>query len=506
MILTLKQTQALCLLEDHENPVSEINYGGGAGGGKSALGCYWLAKSCLRYPGSRWLMGREELKNLKETTLNTFWDVLRLQQVPKSMYYYYEQKGIIQWRNGSEILLKELKHQPSDPDYDALGSLEITGAFIDEIPRIRQKAWQIVKSRIRYRLDFYCHQCGRANHPDEAAKPPHTGNVVLAWDENQKPVLWRCRKCGTTTAGLRPKQLGSCNPSKSWVYSYFYKPSRDGSLPGHKAFIQSLLSDNKHATRHYRETLLTLDPASIERLLWGNWDYDDDPATLIDFARIADLFTNSYVAAGEPAITADAARFGKDKTVIGVWQGWRLVRVVTLFKQGTDATARRIRELATEYKVPMSRVVIDEDGVGGGVIDQLPGCRGFLNGSRPLPHPAAVEQARKEGKDPKQVAPDNYEHLKAQCYYLVAHRINSAGLYISEEGTTPEQREAIMEELGVVKRKDMDKDGKLRILSKEEIKELIGRSPDYSDMIAQREYLELLPPPPKPITVFQTFG
>jgi phage terminase large subunit len=63
-----------------------------------------------------------------------------------------------------------------------------------------------------------------------------------------------------------------------------------------------------------------------------------------------------------------------------------------------------------------------------------------------------------------------------------------------------------MEELGVVKRKDMDKDGKLRILSKEEIKELIGRSPDYSDMIAQREYLELLPPPPKPITVFQTFG
>jgi len=70
MKLNIKQTRALDYWED--DITTEILYGGAAGGGKSILGAYALAKSAMRYPETRWLMGRESLKTLKETTLQSF--------------------------------------------------------------------------------------------------------------------------------------------------------------------------------------------------------------------------------------------------------------------------------------------------------------------------------------------------------------------------------------------------------------------------------------------------
>jgi len=500
MNLTIKQTWALDILED--TTTTELLYGGGAGGGKSALGTYWVLKNCLKYAGSRWLIGRAKLKSLKATTLLTLLEVMQRQGVTAHHYKYNETAGTFTFYNGSIIFLKDLFQYPSDKNFDSLGSMEITGAFVDECNQIVAKAWGVVKSRVRYRLDHYCHRCGRLNHADPANEYP--GNEVLAYDENGQPNKWRCGSCSAVTKGLTTKVLGSCNPAKNWVYADFYKPSKDGTLKAYRRFVQSLLSDNKHMPVAYRQNLVTLDKASVERLLLGNWEYDGDPATLIGYDRICDLFTNEFVAAGQPAITADVARFGADKAVIGLWSGFRLVNVITMDKSSIPELVAVIRGLATTHKVPMSRIVIDEDGVGGGVVDALPGCIGFINQAKAMPSLEEIEKARREGRNPQ---PENYEHLKAQCYFLLAGCINDAGMYIAEKATTAEQREAIMEELGAVKQRDMDKDGKLRILSKDDMKELLPgkRSPDYSDMMAMRMRLELQPPPPKPITTYQSF-
>ena len=53
------------------------------------------------------------------------------------------------------------------------------------------------------------------------------------------------------------------------------------------------------------------------------------------------------------------------------------------------------------------------------------------------------------------------------------------------------EKESIIEELDVIKQKNPDKWGKLQINTKEEIKQLIWRSPDYADAIAMRMYFEL---------------
>ncbi|SMC45869.1 phage terminase large subunit [Pedobacter africanus] len=429
MKLTLKQTRAIDFLED--DVTNDLLFGGGAGGGKSAFGCYWQIKRRLKYPGTRGLIGRAVLKTLKDTTLNTFFQIASLQGLKSNYHYIYNaQRGIITFPSTeSEIILKDLATYPSDPNFDELGSLEITDAFVDETNQISKKAWDITKSRIRYKLDDY---------------------------------------------GLIPKMMGSCNPAKNWVYGDFYKPYKDGSLPGNRQFIQALLSDNPHISKHYRDNLLQLDKNSLERLLHGNWEYDDDPAALMTFNKIMDVFTNTFVLPGEKYITADIARFGSDNTVIGVWSGLRLIRIVTIAKNKVTEAADKIKELCNTYSVPISNVIVDDDGVGGGVVDIL-GCEGFVNNSSPLPN--------KETKEP-----ENYNHLKSQCYFKMAELVNKNELFIEDHTF----RDIIIQELEQVKQHNMDKDGKKQIIPKDKVKELLGRSPDYSDMIMMRMWFELI--------------
>jgi len=154
VLLTQKQTIALDILED--DVTTELVYGGSAGGGKSYLGVYWILKSALKYEGSRWLIGRSELKSLKLTTLVSFFDVAKLQGLVSGKHYNYnQQSSVITLYNGSEIVLKDLQYQPSDPNYDSLGSLEVTGIFADVISQITQDAWKVL-TQLRTSLHILC--------------------------------------------------------------------------------------------------------------------------------------------------------------------------------------------------------------------------------------------------------------------------------------------------------------------------------------------------------------
>jgi len=425
MKLLIKQEHAVYYLKD--NVTKEILYGGAAGGGKSALGVLWLIEQCQTYPGTRWLMGRSKLKTLKETTLNTFFELTSNLNL-SNCYNYNSQTGVITWTNGSEILLKDLYSYPADPNFDSLGSLEITGAFIDECNQISFKAWQIVTSRIRYKLNEY---------------------------------------------NLTPKILGTCNPAKNWTYSKFYIPTAAGTINETRKFIQSLPTDNPNLPLSYLDSLLALDENSKQRLYYGNWEFDNDPARLIDFDKIQNIFTNDFVDSGDMYISADIARYGSDKMVILVWSGFRVIEIFTLDKSSITETAEAIKSLMNKHRVPLSNVVADEDGVGGGVVD-IVRCKGFVNNSKAL---------KEENNNVE------YQNLKTQCYYKLAELIQSNKLFI--DCNNADIQDTICKELEQVKRDKIDQDGKLRILPKEKVKELIGHSPDYSDALAMRFYFDL---------------
>jgi len=422
-----KQLEAVYYLRHSD--VNEIIYGGAAGGGKSALGCLWLIEMCQSYPGTRWLMGRSKLKTLKETTLNTFFQLSSRLDI-SDQFEYKAQAGTIDFDNGSQIIMKDLFLYPSDPEFDSLGSLEITGAFIDEVSQIVFKAWQIVKSRIRYRLDEY---------------------------------------------GLVPKMLGSCNPAKNWTYKQFYQPYNEGTLKPYRAFVQALPTDNPYLPKTYLQSLLELDENSRQRLYFGNWDYDNDPSRLCDYDSILAIFKNDHIQKGnEKFITCDVARYGSDKAIILVWQGWAIIDYKAIDKSSLVLLQDVINQFRRQYGVSTLNTIADEDGVGGGVVDNL-GIKGFVNNSRPI---------KVEGKD------QNYNNLQSQCAYGLAKIINSHSLFIEAKLKESEQDE-IVEELSQLKTWKQDQDGKLQILPKEKIKEIIGRSPDWRDSLLMRYYFEL---------------
>jgi len=430
MKLLTKQEHAIWFLKD--NVTEEVLYGGAAGGGKTALGCLWLMEMCQKYPGTRWLMGRSKLKNLKETTLNTFFELSATLNLGRQ-FTYRAADNLIVWKNGSEILLKDLFHYPSDPNFDSLGSLEITGAFIDECTQVAYHAWQIVKSRIRYKL---------------------TENKLI------------------------PKMLGSCNPAKNWAYKEFYKPSREGSLPKWRQFVQSLPTDNPHLHPGYLQSLLRLDKNSRERLYYGNWEYDDDPATLICHDAIMDYFNPVHLQPeGQKYLTIDVARKGKDKTVFRVWHGWLCIKRECIAKSGIDTVVAQAKALQKKYGISAANTIADEDGVGGGVVDFLK-CKGFVNNSSPL-----------EMKQGNTYIKPNFENLKSQCSIKMAEMIEmrKAGELCDDDVVL----QTTIEEMEQVKLRDIDKDGKQGIIAKDRVKEHLGRSPDEWDSIMMRYWFTL---------------
>lgn len=422
---TPKQSTAIKYLLDSTN--SEILFGGGAGGGKSYIGCAWIIMTCIKYKGIRCLIGRSKLDNLKKTTLNTFFEICKQWGLKSNKDYVFNAgSNIITFYNGSEVLLKDLFHYPSDANYDSLGSLELTCAFIDECNQITAKAKAILSSRIRYKLDEY---------------------------------------------NLTPKLFMSCNPAKNWVYNEFYLPHKQNKLPVYRKFIQALASDNVYISQHYEKQLSKLDEISKQRLLYGNWEYDDSEDKLINYDAILNMYDNTTVPAGDKYISCDVARFGKDKTVIIYWVGLRAEKIKVYNSNTITEVANYIQELQRTEIIPLKNIIVDDDGVGGGVRDILR-CKGFVNNATPI---------NKE----------NYQNLKTQCYYKLAQYINASKIYLHTNDT--KIKDDLTKELEQVRRDKIDRDTKLCILSKEKVKQIIGRSPDYSDALMMRMYYELKP-------------
>lgn len=425
-----KQTEAWEYFESDN--VKELGYGGAAGGGKTRLGCYLAIYYAEKYPGSRGAIGRKELKILRLTTLTTMWEIFAELGYKKDKDYKYNaQDGVLKFTNGSEVLILDTAYSPQDPEYTRFGSLEITWAWIDESNETPIKGKQILKTRV-----------GRKNKI--------SGKKVKSF--------W----------------LETFNPDKGHVYSDYYKPWKEGKMPDYRAFVPALPGDNPHLPEEYIDNLRRADKITKQRLLYGNFEYDDDPALLFEHEAVVDLWTNT-VENGELYLTADIARFGKDFTVIGIWDGLECIKIVTIEKMDTERQAKKIREILVDNKIPYSHCLIDEDGIGGGVLDNLKGAVGFMGNSIPY----QIFDDRKG-----MMVNANFRNLRSQCYFKLADLTNNHQIAIRTDDEA--LQDVIRQELEVIKQKDPDKDTKNAVISKEEIKEYLGHSPDYADMLMMR--------------------
>lgn len=412
-----KQKEALSYLAI-DNDCRQLLYGGSAGSGKSFLGCDWQIKRRLKYPGTRGLIGRAELKKLRLSTLATFFELCTKYNLIAGKHFTYNgQDHVINWYNGSQIILMDLADMPSDPDFGRFGSLEITDYFVDEASEVSEKCINILNSRVRYKL-----------------------------------------------INDNPKGLLTCNPHKGWLYREFFDAQRNNSIRKDRRFIQALPTDNPHISPVYIESLQMLPDIDRKRLLEGDWDYDETKDRLYEYDDLLRCFRPS-TNLGDKFITADIARMGDDRTVIVVWNNLHAEKFVVLKHKPINEVVDTINDLIKNQSVRLSNVLVDEDGIGGGVVDFIR-CKGFLNGSK------AVR--------------DNYMNLKSDCYFKLGELISSNA--ITFEGT---HKDTIVKELEMIRREKIDSDGKLRVTNKEDLKKRHGISPDFADAIMMRAFYEL---------------
>ncbi len=439
---TLKQHQAFQILQDKET--NFLLFGGAAGGGKSWIGCEWLLTNCYLYPNTRWFIARKELKRLMASTYQTWVKVTRHHNIPSTDWSLNSQMHYIQFTNGSRIDLLDVAYQPSDPEYERLGSIEFTGGFGEEVGEWDFKAFDTLKSRI-----------GRQLNTEYGLTPP--------------------------------KFFLTCNPTRNWVYKVFYEPTKNGNLAVNYKFIQSLYKDNPHTADVYAAQLETISDATLRaRLRDGLWEYSTDDLAIFNYSAVLDLFTNRLDDSKDKYFSADIARFGSDKIVYGMFRGMNLYRLEERSKQSIMHTENEIRDLLHKEFIPFKNAIIDEDGVGGGVLDHLEGINGFMGGRSPLTKKEDTKTNIVNAPASYLTKP-NYKNLRSQCYFLLADAVNNRRMSISAP-VSEEIKYKIIEELMQIKRVDTGTDAPLQIIPKDDIKENIGRSPDYADMLMMRLY------------------
>lgn len=432
--LSEKQKIALDLLDDQQ--VTEIYFGGSAGGGKTLLLCLWMLLQCRNYPGIRIGLGRKELTRLKQTTVvSLLREAHRMLEVSNQDYAFQDQKGLITYTNGSSIQLLDLIRQPSDPDFDTLGSLNLTHAVIDEGGEIVKKAKDVLGSRVnRFLNDEY----------------NITGKLVITGNPSQN---------FTRDEYYEPYIKAGAGSYQKWETGIVYV--NDQEMTSYRAFVKSLPTDNPFLPKNYIERLKQLPDQERKRLYDGNWDYIDQddmlfPSLLLDRAMTGELTI------GNKYIGVDVADKGKDKTVAtymenGIIREQKELQVDTSGEKAiSNSTALELIKFAQQrgFNDNMARqIAIEGNGVGVGVRDFMRNKGWFIT------EYTATASSRSKG-----------------FYNFFKHLDEGKTKIFNELETINELRKQLM-----AMTYDFKDNLEPTVIQKKKLKEILGYSPDEAD-------------------------
>jgi phage terminase large subunit len=173
---------------------------------------------------------------------------------------------------------------------------------------------------------------------------------------------------------------------------------------------------------------------------------------------------------GVYSIACDVARYGKDKSVTTERNGHLIHQLKEYSKYSTMEFATVINNDYHRGQKP-DAVIIDTIGVGAGVYDKLlqMGVRGVIEGN-----------ASMKPEDIKV-----YQNKRAEMYFGLKH-------FVEKGGKLPNDKD-LKEELLALRYFYNQTSGKIQIISKDDLKEILGRSPDKSDSVALHFFRRVRP-------------
>jgi hypothetical protein len=215
-------------------------------------------------------------------------------------------------------------------------------------------------------------------------------------------------------------------------------------------------------------------------------EYIDNAGALFHYDSLVDVFSNTVEKENEKYLLVDIADDGSDKTKFSFWEGLEEYKRESFAHLNTEGIIEKIREYAASERIPMSHIAVDSIGVGAGVASSslLDGIIGYKSSYAPIKTDQSIVYLPNVGHNSNVPLISEYKNLRSQCGFTLASLVNSHQI---ASRCTGRDKEVIIEELSVYQ--DASKgDGKRMMTQKEDVKEIIGHSPDDSDCWLMRMY------------------
>lgn len=277
-------------------------------------------------------------------------------------------------------------------------------------------------------------------------------------------VASRCGRWKNEEFNVKPMLFMTTNPSRGHLMDDFYLPFTKGTLKNHRKFIQALPQDNPYLPKAYIDNLKnTLSNAEYRTLVLGFWEWSANDNCLVTYDGVINMFDyNEPDALKEDYYLSVDVAFSSDKCVLILWNGDDVLEVIDLPKNVKPED--KIKELKDKYGIFEKNIVIDVVGAGLYLKNYFPRAYQFNAGGKVL------------NAEP-------YEHLKTQTYAKLADKINKGEIRIH----TKNHREDIITEcMQIITLPAELIGGKMKMITKKDIKHNIGHSPDFLDALSMR--------------------
>lgn len=218
--------------------------------------------------------------------------------------------------------------------------------------------------------------------------------------------------------------------------------------------------------------------------------YLENAGSLFKYDALVDVFSNTVVKENSKYLIVDIADDGSDKTIFSFWEGLEEFRRDEFERLNTESIIAKVREYAQEYRIPFSHIAVDAIGVGAGVASSsmLDGIIGYKSSYAAIKTDMDIVRLPNVSYTKDAPLISDYKNLRSQCIFTLADYVNNHRIASLAQGR---QKENIIEELATYQ--DASKgDGKRMATQKEDVKNIIGRSPDASDTWIMRMYFVVM--------------
>lgn len=271
------------------------------------------------------------------------------------------------------------------------------------------------------------------------------------------------------------------------------------------AFIEGKLEDNRKLMKSdptYLARLANQDEEQQSRDLDGNWKFRSAGDDLIKMDDMIRFYDNAFQYTTEDNAneeqkqsklyaTADVALQGGDNFVMWLWQGWH-IKDVFVCRFDSKTLVEVIRAKLSEWGVEEQNFAYDFQGIGQLIEGFFPNAVKFINQAAPVPMSKQEEEGVKK----------LYKDLKSQCAVLLYKKFRDVELSIDPHildytfdghgyGRT-KLRDILMKERKCIRRTKESQGKAFQLISKSDMKKIIGHSPDFFESLLFRFIFTLI--------------